>query len=151
MSPYSVSKNKPSKKPNLLATCFTLISCLAYSPILKMETAYSSETSVDFQQNTRRYIPEDIILLNHSCENLKSYKKFISIKWRGFYRFRGNSMLLFYIIQGTALSNWMFFEYLSQLVLQWATTSNVQGATILVLFMADIYIYIYVYTKYTIQ
>jgi hypothetical protein len=32
------------------------------------------ETSVDFHQTTRRYIPEDIILRNYRCENLKSYK-----------------------------------------------------------------------------
>jgi hypothetical protein len=29
---------------------------------LKMEAIYSSETSVDFQQTTRRYIPEDSTL-----------------------------------------------------------------------------------------
>jgi hypothetical protein len=32
-----------------------------------------SETSVDFQQTSRRYIPEDSTLHNHRCENLKSY------------------------------------------------------------------------------
>jgi hypothetical protein len=45
---YSGSKNKPSKKPALLATCFTLASCLAYSSTLNMEAACSSETSADF-------------------------------------------------------------------------------------------------------
>jgi hypothetical protein len=39
-----------------------------------METISSSETSVDFQQATRRYIPEDSTLYNHRCENLKSYR-----------------------------------------------------------------------------
>jgi hypothetical protein len=29
------------------AACFTLVSCLAYSPTLKMEATCSSETSVD--------------------------------------------------------------------------------------------------------
>jgi hypothetical protein len=33
----------------------------------------SSETSVDFQRTTRRYIPEDRPLHNHCCECLKSY------------------------------------------------------------------------------
>jgi hypothetical protein len=33
----------------------------------------SSETSVDFQRITRRYMPGDGILRNHRCENLKSY------------------------------------------------------------------------------
>jgi hypothetical protein len=33
---------------------------------------YSSEASVDFQQATRRYIPEDRTFHNHRCENFKS-------------------------------------------------------------------------------
>jgi hypothetical protein len=36
-----------------------------------MEATYSSETSVDNQRSTRRYIPEDGTLHNHRCENLK--------------------------------------------------------------------------------
>jgi hypothetical protein len=39
----------------------------------KKKELYSSETSVDFQRTTRRYIPEDSTLHNHRCENLKSY------------------------------------------------------------------------------
>jgi hypothetical protein len=42
----------------LLATCFRLISCSAYFSTLNMEATYSSETSVDFRQIARRYIPE---------------------------------------------------------------------------------------------
>jgi hypothetical protein len=38
-----------------------------------METICSFEMSVYFQRATRRYIPEDSILHNHRCENLKSY------------------------------------------------------------------------------
>jgi hypothetical protein len=40
-----------------------------------MEATYFSETSVDFQRITRRYIPEDRTLHNHRCENLRSYIK----------------------------------------------------------------------------
>jgi hypothetical protein len=40
----------------------------------------SSETSVDFQWTTRRYIPEEKTLHNHWRENLKSYKKNSSIQ-----------------------------------------------------------------------
>jgi hypothetical protein len=47
-----------------------LVSCLAW---LKIKAICSSETSVDFQWTTRRYNPEDIILHNHRCKNLKSY------------------------------------------------------------------------------
>jgi hypothetical protein len=51
---------------------FTLVSYLAYSSALKME-ACSSETSVDFQLTTPRYIPDDRTLHNHCSENLKSH------------------------------------------------------------------------------
>jgi hypothetical protein len=37
-----------------------------------METTCFSETAVDFQRTTQRYIPEDTNLHNHRCENLKS-------------------------------------------------------------------------------
>jgi hypothetical protein len=40
---------------------------------LKMQAICSSETLVDFQWNTRRYIPEDSTFHNHRCEDLKSY------------------------------------------------------------------------------
>jgi hypothetical protein len=45
---------------------------LAYSSTLKIEAKYSTETSVDFERNTWRYIPEDIVLRNHRCEYFKS-------------------------------------------------------------------------------
>jgi hypothetical protein len=38
-----------------------------------MEAICSSETSVDVQRTTQRYIPEDSTRYNHRCENLKSY------------------------------------------------------------------------------
>jgi hypothetical protein len=38
-----------------------------------MEATYSFETSFDFHPTTQRYMPEDRILHNHCCENLKSY------------------------------------------------------------------------------
>jgi hypothetical protein len=44
---------------SVCATCFMLAPCLAYSSILKMEAACYSETLVDFQRTTRRYIAED--------------------------------------------------------------------------------------------
>jgi hypothetical protein len=50
-----------------------LVSCLVYSSTLKMEATCSSETSVDLQWTTRRYIPEDRTLYNHRCESLKPY------------------------------------------------------------------------------
>jgi hypothetical protein len=49
-----------SKKQEIskFANFFVLVSCLAYSSIMKMEDTCSSETSIDFQLTTRRYIPE---------------------------------------------------------------------------------------------
>jgi hypothetical protein len=42
----------------LIATCFTLVSFLAYSSTLKKDTIYPSGTTGDFQQTIRRYMPE---------------------------------------------------------------------------------------------
>jgi hypothetical protein len=53
---------------------------LAYSSTFKMDAICSSETSVDFQRTTRRYIPEDGTLHNHRCENLKSYREFFCME-----------------------------------------------------------------------
>jgi hypothetical protein len=70
----------------LLATCFMLASCLAYSSILKMEVICSSETSVAFQWTARRYIPEDRSL--HSdyshrlCRTLSTKLEYKQKRWR---------------------------------------------------------------------
>jgi uncharacterized membrane protein YciS (DUF1049 family) len=64
----------------LLAICFHAGFLLSLFFTLKMEAIFSSETSVDFHQTTRRYIPEDGTLHNHRCDNLKSYMK-ISGMW----------------------------------------------------------------------
>jgi hypothetical protein len=55
----------------LLATCLLLVSCFAYSSILKMEATCSSEMLVNFFQAIRHYNP-DHILHSHHCENLRS-------------------------------------------------------------------------------
>jgi hypothetical protein len=55
------------------ATCFMLVSCLPSSSALKMETSLS-ETQVDFQRTTRRYIPENRTVHTHHYENLKSHE-----------------------------------------------------------------------------
>jgi hypothetical protein len=52
-------RNKLSKKSACLLPAFTLVSCSAYFFILKMEAICSSETSVDTQRTTLRYIPKD--------------------------------------------------------------------------------------------
>jgi hypothetical protein len=57
----------------LLPPAFSLVSCSAYFLDPEDGDDIFSETSVVFQQTTRRYIPEDSTLHNHRCENLKSY------------------------------------------------------------------------------
>jgi hypothetical protein len=56
-----------------LPPAFTLVSCLAYSSTLKVELTFPSETSVDIQRTTWRYIPEVRTLHNRRHENRKSY------------------------------------------------------------------------------
>jgi hypothetical protein len=60
---------------------FSLLAGLAeiVSSTPKMETICSSETSVAYQQTTRRHIPEDDTLHNHHCENLKSCTSTVSV------------------------------------------------------------------------
>jgi hypothetical protein len=48
-----------ARKQALPATCFMLVSCLAYSFTLKMEVTCPSEVSVDFQQTAWHYITKD--------------------------------------------------------------------------------------------
>jgi hypothetical protein len=65
----SILKSKPSKKP-----AWKQVASRAYFSTLKMEATCSSETSVNFQWITGRYMPQDRTLHNHRCENLKPYK-----------------------------------------------------------------------------
>jgi hypothetical protein len=72
-----------------LPSAFTLVSRSAYSLALKMEAICSSETSVDFQWTTRRYIPEVFTtymynLLQWDCH---SHTKWISGNWFSFRTF----------------------------------------------------------------
>jgi hypothetical protein len=51
---------------------------MAYSSVLKMETICSSETSIDFQRTTWRYIPEDSIL--HNLKSPTEYRLATRVK-----------------------------------------------------------------------
>jgi hypothetical protein len=68
----AVWRNMSPPAPALLATCFMLVSCLAYSSALKIEPTCFSYKSVDFQWTTWHYMPEDRTHHNHGCENLNS-------------------------------------------------------------------------------
>jgi hypothetical protein len=97
--PSSGSKNKPTA---LLTACFMQIFFwLTYSLTLKMEVRCSSETSVDFQWTTWRYIPKGRALHNHHCENLKSY----------IYVFFGGSLYFSLYSQMFWFSLCFFFHY----------------------------------------
>jgi hypothetical protein len=55
---YSLQlQNLRVRQPWVLAACLLLVSCLADSSILKMETIRSTETSVDFLWTTQSYKP----------------------------------------------------------------------------------------------
>jgi hypothetical protein len=69
-----MSRARNQRESRYKAGAFTLVSCSTYYSTLKMEAIRSSETSVDFQRTTLRYIPEDGTHHSHRCENLKSYK-----------------------------------------------------------------------------
>jgi hypothetical protein len=71
----SRARNQRESRCLSLPPALTPFSCSAYSSTLKTEAIYSSETSLDIQRTTRRYIPEDSTLRYHRCENLKSYSK----------------------------------------------------------------------------
>jgi hypothetical protein len=60
-------------KVNHFPHASTLVSCLAYFSTLKMETIFSSEASVDFQQNIRHYIPEDRTLNDDYVSQCSDY------------------------------------------------------------------------------
>jgi hypothetical protein len=65
-----------------LPPAFTLVSSSAYSSVLKIKAICSSETSVDFQRNTRCYFPEDGTLQGwcyFNVQNETHYTKFLVV------------------------------------------------------------------------
>jgi hypothetical protein len=69
----SVESQPKFRRQLCLTPVIALVSCSVYSSTLKIEATSSSETSVDFQRTTWRYIPEDRTFRKHCCEKLKAY------------------------------------------------------------------------------
>lgn len=59
--------------------CFSCsVACLLHSSVQKMEAVWFSETLVDIHQTEWHLVTEDSTLCNHSCENLRPNKAFMS-------------------------------------------------------------------------
>jgi hypothetical protein len=76
-------RNLPDNEESHLLPCSSLkvmfVSCLAYFSTQKMEVTCSTETSIDFQRTTGRYITEDRTLHNHRCDNFISSRMMIDV------------------------------------------------------------------------
>jgi hypothetical protein len=72
-------KLNASKQNLLFAAYFTLIPIWFTLQPSKMEVTRTSETSVNFQRNTRRYIPEDRTIHYQGCKNPISIKDHVNI------------------------------------------------------------------------
>jgi hypothetical protein len=77
-----------------------------------MEEIFYSETLVDIQRTTRRYVPEDRTLHNHRSENLISYKAllFIALTFPTHFLSIGSSRVL----QKYCKTNMVHFEEAKQ-------------------------------------
>jgi hypothetical protein len=71
-------KSKENRKQaNPYSCCLLHAGSLLFC--LNMMSKCTSETSGDFHQITWRYVPEDIIIHNHRCENLKWHNPQLSL------------------------------------------------------------------------
>jgi hypothetical protein len=66
----------PKTSETFRCTLYDLLSSSAYSWTMKMEEVCSFETSVDFQRTTRRYIPENCIIIVQSTQKQKHLHNF---------------------------------------------------------------------------
>jgi hypothetical protein len=95
---------------------FTLVSCSAYSSIVKTGTTNYSETQIRFERTAR--VPEDKTLRNHRCANLKSCMIFLVTFlgiWPPLWSSGQSSWLLngglFCLLWGT---NWIYICYVEE-------------------------------------
>jgi hypothetical protein len=64
----SWARNQRQSVRRAEAPAFKLVSCVVYCATLNIESICSTEKSVDFQRNTRRYIPKNSNVHNHLVE-----------------------------------------------------------------------------------
>jgi hypothetical protein len=77
-----------------------LVPCLAYSLALKMEATCMFETSVDFQQTTWHYIPENRTVAKNICHSV--FQLYIYAPVIGFYHPSiQNCFIVFYLFGNT--------------------------------------------------
>jgi hypothetical protein len=62
----------------LLDICLILVSCLVHSFILKMESKFYFETSIDFNRNAQRYIHRPELFLATDVSTANTDVKFVS-------------------------------------------------------------------------
>jgi hypothetical protein len=63
----------------LLAYCFILVFCFAYFSTMTIHATFYSETSVNPQQSTSRYIPDSKTHRIYRCDNLTPCTLFSSL------------------------------------------------------------------------
>jgi hypothetical protein len=81
-----------------------------------MEALCPSETSIEFQWTTPRYIPKASALHNHHRENLKSYRDFFVFPYNSWLHY---SFHVFLINMGQTPFRYAFREHRYVLVKQW--------------------------------
>jgi hypothetical protein len=116
----------------LLTSCFKLVSCLTYCLILKLETTYSYEKSVDFQRTIRRHISEDRTFIKLSFFVLYSCVFFFFL----------SLMLALQLVIGLLSShlnkqklNYFYYYYLSPIELNWISSSSSMIVCLFVYFL----------------
>jgi hypothetical protein len=86
-----------------VATCFVLVSSLAYSSTLRMWAIFSSETSIGFQHVTQRYVPEDRNIHRNHCGSPKSCTQHLPVQIVRFSFRMQTSYYYYYYYCSTAL------------------------------------------------
>jgi hypothetical protein len=113
-----------ARKQICLLPAFTLVSGSAYTSTLKMEAICTSETSIEFKRNSRRYIPKDGTLQINPVHNFTPYssKFHFTIILVPTFMFSSGSeikalyIFLIYIIRAVFPASFILFELIILIV-----------------------------------